>query len=250
MSAFEEWVRTVLDARLLAERHKDPLLLPLIDTLEKAGEAFKNEPEYEAVMKILEEARKLLDSTTTTTTPTTTSTTSTTSNVLLEAVASGGGVTVPSTVVREYGLRPGEAIIKLEVNGRVVQYRTVLYRTNRKATTMRFYIPINIRKKYGITDGTRVKVISIAQEGPGRYIVRRGRVVYIPAETARRLGVKPGPALVRIEVGKSIIEFTTRLYKGGGGDSPAVKLLIPSSIAHQYGIRPGSEVVIHSIRNL
>ena len=252
MSSFDEWVRAVLDARLLAERHRDPLLLPLINTLEKTGEAFKGEPEYEVVMKILEEARKLLDSTaaTATATASTTSTSSTgVGGVLLEAVVRGGTVTVPAAVVREHDLRPGEAIIRLGVGREVVQYRTRLYRIN-DSSTLRFFIPIDIRRKFNITDGARVVVIGIVQGDLGKYRVRRGRVVYIPAEDARRLGLKPGPALVRIGVGKSIIGFTTRLYRGSSRGSTALKFIIPSDIAHKFNIKPGSEVVIHSIRNL
>ena len=257
MPTFEEWIKTVLVVRLLAERYKDPLLLPLINTLERVGEAFKTEPEYEAVMKILEEARELLNNTTTTTTtiPTvstinTTSTTSTSGgDVLLEAVVRDGTVTVPADVVRKLGLRRGGAVVRLGFGGNTVEFHTTLQKPGTGAT-LRFNIPIDITRKLGITDGSTVTVLGITQEWVGFFTVRRRRVVYIPADVVRRLGLRLGPAVVRMGVGRGVVEFRAGLYQGGGGGSMGIKFLIPSDIAQQYGIRPGDSVVIYSIRNL
>ena len=252
MSGFDEWVRAVLDARLLAERHRDPLLIPLINTLEKAGEAFKGEPEYEVVMKILEEARKLLDSTATAATAVagTTGTVSTSvGGVLLEAVVRDGTVTVPADIVRKLGLRHGDALVRIGFGGNTVEFHATLQKPGTGAT-LRFNIPIDIRRGLGITDGSKVMVLGITQEWVGTFMVRKRRVVYIPADEARRLGLRPGPANVRLGVGWGVVEFTTKLYQGGGGSGTAVKFLIPSNIASQYGVRPGDRVVIYSIRNL
>ena len=256
MSAFEEWIKTVLDVKLLAERYKDPLLIPVINTLERVGEAFKAEPEYEAVMKILEEARELLNNTTTTTPTPTVSTINTAStggtsggDVLLEAVVRDGTVTVPADVVRKLGLRRGEAVVRLGYGGNTVEFHTTLQKPGTGAT-LRFNIPIDISRKLGINDGSTVTVLGITQEWVGFFTVRKRRVVYIPSSIVRRLGLRLGPALVRMGVGGGVVEFRTNLYQGGGGGSTGIKFLIPSDIARQYGIRPGDSVVIYSIRNL
>ena len=150
MSTFEEWVRAVLDAKLLAGRYRDPLLLPLIDALERVGEAFKAEPEYEEVMKLLEEARKLVSSE------------GGSSALLVTEVKSGGSVIIPTEVARKHGLKPGDALIRISIRGVTEEFRA---RVGKPSSALKFVIPSHIREKYNLREGDRVVVESITNLG-------------------------------------------------------------------------------------
>mgnify|MGYP001772995256 CR=1 FL=1 len=253
---FGEWVRLIIDVKILTKKCRDPLLINLVNNLARIGEAFKNEPEYGLVMNMLEDARRELaqGGTVANASDGNANNTHTSDSALpLEAVVSNGMVELPGSVVKALGLVHGEAVVKLRARGRTVEFRTRLLNLGGDGGSndgsLWFYIPHYVMRRYGIVDGDRVVVVGITQEWVGEFPIRRRMRIYIPADTARRVGIRPGPAIVKMRVGMITTEFRATLRKHARY-SAALEFEIPTSVARLHQIGPGDVVAILSIRNL
>ena len=146
MPSFNEWVRAVLGVKAHAEKHRDPLLLPIVNILEQVGEEFKDEPEYRGVITLLEEVRGLI----------------TNGGGLLRTVVKRRHVIyIPTSLVRRLGLVPGDAMVRMMIGGEVVEFRARLVKTNRRSGTLRFHIPHDVYMRYQVREGQVVTILAV-----------------------------------------------------------------------------------------